>query len=530
MAPAHKRAGGICLAALFIAFVSFDRLYRIIDIGVDGSDAFFYLNTARDWAQGKVSLTAHYRPAVYLLDSIAFRLGGGAEYSVRAMHAALDIGAVVILLSLMYAASRSFVVSVAAGAMYATLPVAIERNARTEVTSGPSTFFIALCMYAFYMAMKMHPKWPSLLWAFVLGIACAIAANTHPDLVMAGPGFAVAMVVYYLGAARHIVLRPIVLPQIALSVGFLLPFIIVVWYFGFDEVVHAIAYNARRETVRLLWNAEVFWKVFVLLPSGFFEKYTREPFQYAFAVAILINAVALKRQERSTLVFAAMGIPLVFHFLGYAFTAQDYRPPTAKLFIPWLPWLMLWTVWGLHQLKHVHVFRRQPMLFWGAFVVCTVVLMLANRRHYRNVIFVSVNQPVAVYREVYDVLKHRVDNNKRVLLAPVTLYARGHPATHWVYFGRNGTYIRKSQGTGLRDVMKRERARFLAVLRKRVDRRLERRRDFGFTINRLYGIQNKKWYSLHREYSILALFALRQRATVLHRSKRVTIYQFPGLM
>ncbi|MBW2529358.1 MAG: glycosyltransferase family 39 protein [Deltaproteobacteria bacterium] len=525
-----KHAIALIALAAVLLFVSFDRLYRIDEIGVDGADTFAYLDKAIDWASGKAEPSGHYRPVHYFLGSLGVRLCDGAEHSVRLVHAILDIGSTALLFLLMMLASKSLVAAIAAALMYATLPDVVLFTARSELTRSTSTFFVVLSMLFFYLAMESSRKWIPLAWSFLLGISIALATNTHPELVLLGPGFAVAVVAHAALVARRWQWKRMLLLQGALFLGFMVPWLVLVGTFGFDPLVENIVHNTgvnkpRTKTrVDTSWDADLFLRQITELPPRFLEKYASTTFQYVFPAVGLgaFLAFVLKKGRATTLTLIA--IPIAFHFLGWAYAMHRIQERTLRLFVPWLPWVMLWTVWGLFRLKQLGPLQRRPKLFWGAFLCAVSALVVINRGDYRTTLFVSATQRPTVYREAFDVLRDRVSPDRRALLAPVVLYAVKSPATHWSNFGENGKYMRKAKGKGLAEVMEKERAEFIVVFHDKLDMR-GRRRAKGIA-QRVYGKKMRGKYTPKKEYAWIRGFVRERDAEKIYESERVVIYDF----
>ncbi|MCP4398959.1 MAG: hypothetical protein GY801_16875 [bacterium] len=95
-----------------LIFAAFVRFNQITIQGTVGSDTFGYLKEAKLWVDGKppqfIQKMIFYRPAIFLLHSWAIRIGGWNDYSIKMLHAFMDMCSMSFIFLIAYILSKNW--------------------------------------------------------------------------------------------------------------------------------------------------------------------------------------------------------------------------------------------------------------------------------------------------------------------------------------------------------------------------------------------------------------------------------------
>lgn len=415
----------ILVCAIF-SYAALERFYRIKEIGINGSDVFFYFEMAKKYLAGNFEASEHFRPFGYLLYAGAMKVGGVNLYSIKMLNSFLDLlnMGVILLLSLKLIPNRWF----------ALIPVFLYAmsmepvwQARTELLHVPST--LPLLLACFFM-MKVFDTWnrkQSYYFLFAAGFAYAFATNLHPSLNLLGPLFVITLFVFIINRTKgdHD-LREGILRTACFCLGFFFVYMLAFSLIGFQDAIQVFLRNQSTQskggmnTVRnLAWAFENF-------VSG----------NSSVLMALLIYCctilwITLKRPGRHHFFYTMTLILTVGYSILYALLVPRYQ--LVRTFLPLMPLLFILLTAIYYDFSKNVVWRK-----WLG--VVALVLCVASLRSHARSWMVSVHQPVSIYYEVFQVLQGKFAPEDKLLVLPLISYHDRQPFAQPAYFGTSAHY------------------------------------------------------------------------------------------
>jgi hypothetical protein len=210
----------------------------------------------------------------------------------------------------------------------------------------------------------------------------------------------------------------------------------------------------------------------------------------------------------------------------------------ARLFLPWLPYIMLYICYWLHKLVSVFIANKRIILV--VFIVLWAVLVVYHRMDFSESLLVSekidssksllvsAQQEVSTYREVHDVLKGKYGDDKRVLMTPLALRDVKDMLQKKPYFDSAGRYLSRSEYSSLDMTIRGYRVKYVIIFKAKLNTNKIKRDDFHVLVKKYYKLERHE-YSIRREIAILKDYVRRRGARLIYESKRASIYEFPGM-
>lgn len=434
----------LCLfAAIFItaAWVRFDGVTRQ---GVMRGDSFKYLREARIWADGRepeFMIGRFYRPAVYFLQGWAIRIGGDNDYSIKVMHGVLDLFSLTMLTLIASLLCRSYWAGLAAPLLYALNPQ-IVYYVRTETAHAISTFFVLLALLLFVLfertavadAQRRRLNW---LFLFMSGVCSALAANSHPDLAALAGGYVLYLVIGNFLNPTPTGRMKLTIQQVGLfGLGFICPYAMALPLLGSEALTNVAVIELLAGT-RGGRKSGVDFSVLMTRPLETFRWFRGSLHSFlgpgahirvaAFSVPFVMAWLAWRRSEK----WGSAHLPLLLigvYFIAYGLLANNFITRLYRVLIPIFPLILLMiTVWP-YKLAQCHLRRGHNLLYLAIF---TLMFYTGPKRFYVR------RSP---YRVVYEILKDKVDENNKVLIAPAVAYRSDRAWRSRYYFRANAVY------------------------------------------------------------------------------------------
>ena len=128
-----RRIWLICLLLMGCS-VLWTRFYQITEIGVTGSDTFWYWANGRLWADGKMNFYdanggEFFRPVAFLIHALSFKFFGQHDWTIKVIHASIDVFSFVIILYITIRLTANRWMGLIVAFCYAVNPFSIEYRA-----------------------------------------------------------------------------------------------------------------------------------------------------------------------------------------------------------------------------------------------------------------------------------------------------------------------------------------------------------------------------------------------------------------
>lgn len=432
-------------AAIFVA-AAFLRFHRITEEGVTEEDSVGYYRIALLWLDGEYNLwwEQFYRPVVYALDALALRVFGINDYAIKVFSGVCDLGTVALVIYVGKQLTGKYLPGLLAAQLYAVVPFVV-RYARTAMPHALSTFCVAAAVAAFCvdrsrgLALSLR-----LLRDGVAGALLAVAAHTHAELALLGPGFFAAQCCEELPAPRRwgVRLGRLYCRGLVLSIGFAIPCVGGVLFFGFDRVKSVFETEFGQTTFT---PAYVESTPLYQAPARIFTVSSETLYGHAwlFPAFILMPFLAwavVKYRHGKTAHLAGLAplVLLAMYALLFPFTIGAFDATYIRIILPILPLVYLTFACGAWQL----VGELRPPTRGAAFAACAVALFATTSNGLFNPYFFrkSAEFRTSRFRSVYDEIGDRVTPERRLLIVPA--FANSNVGYQLpFYFGENAVFL-----------------------------------------------------------------------------------------
>lgn len=158
-----------------------------------------------------------------------------------------------------------------------------------------------------------------------------------------------------------------------------------------------------------------------------------------------------------------------------------------------------------------------------------LILTYINLTIYKPQLLETVAGKQTYYREVYDVLKDKVNSQNKVLITPFIIYSHRKGFQYPMYFGENARYIIEF-GYGnqeLNQLIQGEKIRYIYIGKSDLDKRILQQPPTEVPVD-FYGLRSNDWkngYSVEKELDILSTYLNSARADKIFESDQGTIYR-----
>ena len=506
------------LAILILAAI--DRLYNIKNIGISGSDTFFYWNVARDWLDGKVTLSDHYRPLIYFIDAMGLKIWGVNDYSIKMLNSAGDLFNIVMV----YLVSRTFLKNHAfnllATAVYAFSgsPVTLARSELAH-TFSTTAMLISFYFFALYAVAIKKRGCTAYLLVYLSGLFLSAAANMHPDLGICGLFYAVSIfVIVYRGSKNrcdylNYLVNNTFLHLTLFCAGFSSIFILAIYYFGLRNVMVSIASGAVGMGLANGFDLIVVIRnIFIAFIKDNSSIFTT----ICFYISCLLMAVKIKLNKKDPAVNSLTLLLFSLYMLFCVTISSAFS--VSRLFSPFIPLIIIFTLYWLNSFFEIYIGRRSIYL-----TAVFAVFMLVSGRDLPNII--NEKYEISVYREVYDQLNHSVSENRALLITPFMIYqGAGRPGfKQRMYFGDNAVYLSDFNEGAFAEILHQKNIRYVFVSNVLYDERNLDKKGLQKKYTRLY-MKSTSGYSYQDEAASIENMLREAGAKIIYQSSNGKIY------
>lgn len=429
---------------------TFVRFEGITEQGMSAGDGFYYLAEAKLWADREAPefySGRFYRPVAYLLDGWAVRYGGYNDYSIKVLSASMDTINLVLIFVIGCLLGPNAWCGAGAALLYA-FPSTIIRWARNEMVHVQSGTFVLLAFFSFVVFYKLKDKGPCrgmLAWTllFLSGFSSALAANVHPDLAFLGPGYIVCLLIttqFHADWRRFA--RLTISRSAVFTLGFVIPYLIGFAAFGFETVIDVftaemtLATSGRENVLESPGYLMVMVNILhYSLKYAFLEYLTSTYFDRTlfFLLPLLAAPIAMgyrawRGSEGYALAYCSF-ILLMVYCIGYTLTFNAFEMRKARIFVPLIPLVTLTiSYWSYSLAKGLP--RRTGLILYLVFI--STLFGVTSKRLPGN------ETPKSQFRAIHDILKDKVNGERRVLIAPVIAFSFDRGFQSDLYFGKEG--------------------------------------------------------------------------------------------
>lgn len=438
----------IKIMTLFLAAFAFLLIFNAIALRFDGAirtgmsthgDCWRYIDVANDWAHNNYTWMdrgRYYRPAIHLVHSIAVRLMGWNDYSVKVFNAFFDAGSIFLIAFILWRLTRSRFAALAGALLYATPKEVVHLQVMQELPHGPSTFFVLLAFVCLLIAVETG-KCKRYALCALAGLCGGVAANMHPDLALLGPGLALALLAYRLsqGAAAYWFADAAIF-----TIAFLVPHGIGIAFFGRHEVFTVISNEMTvPETAGYIQTQHNFlWRA-LEMPPIFYARLFDGQWYWAlvFYAAAAIAVYAVIRYRSRYLPGLVIPLIVITYCLLFSLLIGELKPRMGRLMLPFFPLIIITCIYWLHML-----FRAKSPYMRGAAVLASALLVF----FLQPAVSFADFRPNA-FRQWSVSIKEEIEPGKRILILP-SVAAMGwsnkwgsRGLSHPVYLGENCLYL-----------------------------------------------------------------------------------------
>lgn len=548
-APASRSKDVLFLAALLLLMAAaiWVRFDSITQLGLMRGDSFNYLRQAKRWAEGDPTLMlgrdrdlAFYRPAIYLIHSIAVRLFGYNDNTLKLLHASMDSLNVLLIAVITLFLTRDRLCSILAPLLYAFLPT-IVLHSRTELVHIPSATFVLVSFLLFIRATDGNPT-PGLrtLMLGLSGFSLGTAASIHTDLAFLGPA-SILLIVLDSRSIEALLARArrIFLDSFIFTASFFLPFALSGFAFGPRELVrtlnteitmHSGAGPGEESILNPLWRffADCTTSIIVAMNAIIPESSLIAPLfgiSVAVTAGLLISRRGPNRRAYYPLIFVGCYLALYALYSGSLYTRR------ARIFIPLLPFVLMHMVVAIGAICRI----MSPRFGRAALTFGASLLVLSIGRDYHAKDPLERHVVEFPYKQIYTLLKGDVSEKCRLLITPINFYSFDQGFASEYYFRNNALYSRDLifDAPSLESLALDQRIHFVLIAETGFDSRnfdILRESPVGWGLQDIYGFGERgEPYSMRREVAEVYRFLFSENARLVAETRLGPIYKIdPG--
>lgn len=464
------RASTLPLIAFFLIllFATYVRLDGITTDGLRYPDCFFYSDRANDWLNGNPTLTdtdgfTYIRPVQFIIGAAAQGMFGVNDYAISLLHGLLDVFNVLWIMLLATHFARSAWAGVGASLFYVGSDK-VAGFARTTLGHVPSTSFLLLAFTVLALSNRGSARWKMFAPA-VSGLALGLGAGIRSEFACFAPGFALAWA--FAGQSRWSWKK-----AAAFSAGFIAPFVVFMLAFGWQTVVSGLA--ADRAVKGNYVPVPLGGLTFGILFRGIADLFSK-----AFAILWLIalaSSAWMLRRTRGSDAFLSWGVLACILFamlFDVLIVRQDIPGEQTRTLIPMGALICIFVGVWTWQLTNACARSIRPRFPWAGRASMPFYLALCATIGLKPLVTadwkVMRGRPTHHPRLLHDILKAKVSEDARVLIAPLGLENSRRFFANRLYFGNKAAYINDcvQQRIPIRQFLDREKIRYIYLADKR---------------------------------------------------------------
>jgi hypothetical protein len=511
MNPSFKKFSLIILSILFV-FGAWLRLDRIMEIGISAPDGFFYWETATEWLNGHPTLTEHFRPFIYWLDSKILALLGVNDWSLRFFNAACDIGVAGIIIWIGVHFKKDVLLGLSASVSYLYLLEPL-LSARGDTVHSPSTLFVSLSILSLLYWLKNLKSYNLLFSGLFLGLAWL----THPDLAVLG--LAGSLSIFYKQLISDKFKNSnfwycLIKNQAIYIFGYFLVFILFIFYFDLESIFTSFLVNHKAQTKMIqhsfIWRLGYFSYHYIKTNMGILELVL-----WIISLFIIIKNSLRKKVSSIDLTIALY--PTIFLIMCALLFARILLP---RLLLPLIPFIVLTIFIQISSLHHK--FKHHVLLS---------LVFISLSIHHQTILFPQ-NEPVSIYKKIDQTFSPLLKKNSKLLIAPFTIYHIHTPLSKKVYLSGVGHYLISYDEPSLDVLFKKENFTHVWISDVLYDERIlgkNFKEQYQLKIKNLYSM-DKQTYDVILEKNFLRQLLSKNNYKLIHQSNLGELYQLEGIL
>lgn len=511
----------LLLVVVLSLFPIFLRFEDSAQIGIFGSDSFWYWETAVKWLTGDFHVERHYRPLAHILNAFGLKVFGVNDYALKYVSAILDVINVIFifLLSTRYLKNKLFIVLLPI--CYAFHGQAIEMSHHELVHIGTMTFLLGSLYFLFKYIDGYHDKFPRYS-LFLSGLFLSLSGHMHPEVFAHSFFFILFIIIKNLRNGFSYKSKKTKIELAYWLSGFLSVFVFFFVIIGLFTIVGSLISGAsfqhgtkipRTVTDSIL---RIFEGQYVYL-NGIGS------WGYACVVYIILffninKLIKRKRIDQKTfflavLFFAQLSLCLIL-------ISRNLLP---RILYPFLPLSLLVIYNFFEKIKHKLVMNSIGVLFAFLFI-------------FQNGFSTKNEMDVSYFKKYSDIIKKNSTTGS-VLIGPVLYYSVGHGYNFKLHLGKRAIYIyHKAKDIlfvnpeyDIPNYFKERNIRYYIYGKKNIDRRMIedplKIKKTKKVLNNFYNIKIED-FSEDQEREMWKRILVSLKAKVLYEDDGAIIYEF----
>lgn len=443
------------LILVIFSYAAFERFYRVTEIGLYGSDVFFYYETAKKYLTGDFIATEHFRPLAYSLYALAMKVGGVNFYSIKIFNSILDLLNILVILLLSVKLLRNRWWALVPTFLYVMLTEPALQS-RTELLHVPSTLPLLICCLLMTYAFDYWKEQRSYYFLFAAGVGLGLSTNLHPSLNLLGPLFALTIFVFiFYRTNNSCELKSAVGRTALFTAGFIAVYIFTFSLIGFQNGWQAFTGNRSSQSggslslfENLLWSFQSF-------VNG------NSSIVMASLIYLLLIAWLWKRGPQRHHFFYTMTFILC---IGYAVLYAVLVPKfqLIRTFLPLMPLLLITSTAAFKD-----VVPEKKWKIWAGLAL--LVFCTWSLRPERRFWPISAYDPVTITHAVYKNMQSQLQPEDQFLILPLIAYGDRKPFSQPAYFGSNAQYVIESPANNTKELLNPTSRKWIILLKDGLD-------------------------------------------------------------
>jgi 4-amino-4-deoxy-L-arabinose transferase-like glycosyltransferase len=493
------------LAALALVGTWF-RFYRVAEVGINGSDVFFYWQMAFDWMRGNYSESEHFRPFIYWLYARIMSLTGPNDWVLKLGNGVADTLVAAAMTWAGWILRRSLLLGLASAVTYLWLPIPLS-VARTELVHTWSTLFTLLSVLALMVwTQRQRPG-----YLFLCGLALSFAWHIHPDLAVLGASVTLVILFKHFRTSGVLAARIQVLSDFFIFLGgYFSVFIVFSLKFGLFELIANLLHNHRtqgsgQQGSLISRLATISWHYSL--------ENTGEILLALFLLSLIPLGLKISRGCFSSQDVVLLSYPTGYLFFCALLFSRYFLP---RLFVPLVPVMIIFV--------YVQAYDLWPRRRHLTLALVVALTLLPNW----NTWSIAVHHPVSIYKILDKALRPVLGEDFKLLIAPLSVDHIHTPFSNEVYLDGKALYLASTNERNLGEVIEKHRISHVWITRSVLqdDRIFGENFKFAYEerLWHLFGLRPAE-YSKEKEISLLQDFLRGQGAVLVYQSEFGEIYE-----
>lgn len=442
---ADKNFIPIIFFVLILITAAVVRFEDITNQGMNTGDSFDYLTEANTWANGEPEFMdgKFYRPVSFALQGLAVTIWGYNDYSIKLLHAGLDIINIILIFILSVKVTKEYWIGFISALIYSFNPKIIY-FARMEMVHVESTFFLLLTILTFIWAWNNgKSNLSKFFMLYISGVLGYLTFNSHADLAFVLTMFPIFIALKIFNKKNESQLQNFIKCFGIFSIGFLSPLLLGIVIFGFERV-YTIMYNEftfhTSSTVQEQWDISDSKLILPFKIIGFTLYYFfRNSF---FVIGLLFTGVFfyfLKKivtRDFSNIFILFLISQVIIYILLYTIFFKNFNSVYCRLLQPLIPLIIISTSYfAFFSIKNIVIKFRVHGWHKHIFVSVFILFFIFSVKTLPGTVDFSTP-----YKYLHNKIGKDVSQNSKLLVTPLSVYYRDKGFRYNLYFGENAIY------------------------------------------------------------------------------------------